>query len=303
MMSNSNNAALYRETSETLPGLCSAPWSILVPICSPLHVLNDHSWAAPPPPSPTPAFSNALAPPLDGMIIWPSEWLLMHHPQGWSNPPFCQHPPYPPTPSSHTTKQGGQQLWPGGHLFRFCWNHISKVENGYCCLEVWNWNDVWLGVLETCLVQQRSSRYDVQTRPCLQAETHSGVFVLGRVFVCQPSNQSDPLQIDISPTNPPSQLCKYCTVTVRAAWLVRTDQVLLMHGWKWQPAFCLHVRTHTFFASETLTIVSQKAVKKKVMWRCKRTLHFFNSCSAHYTHLRSLGHCEIFSRNLLENKR
>lgn len=46
--------------------------------------------------------------------------------------------------------------------------------------------------------------------------------MLGRVFVRQPSNQSDPLQTDISPTNPPSQLCKYCTVTVRAAHFAST---------------------------------------------------------------------------------
>lgn len=70
------------------------------------------------------------------------------------------------------------------------------------------------GKLDTSLVEQRNSRYDMRTRPRLQAETHAGVFMLGRVFVCQPSNQSDPLQTDISPTNPPPQLCKYCRVTV-----------------------------------------------------------------------------------------
>lgn len=95
-------------------------------------------------------------------------------------------------------------------------------------------NDLFLfgvcGKLDVCLVEQRNSRYDMWTRPRLQAETHAGVFMLGRVFVCQPSNQSDPLQTDISPANPPSQLRKHCTVTVRTALPTasHTDQFLLM---------------------------------------------------------------------------
>lgn len=77
MISNSNNGVLYRESSATLPGLCSGPWSILVPLCSPHHVLTDHSLDSPPPRprqgTPAPVLTNAYAPPLHGMIICPSK--------------------------------------------------------------------------------------------------------------------------------------------------------------------------------------------------------------------------------------
>lgn len=138
------------------------------------------------------------------------------------------------------------------------------------------------GKLDTYLVKQRNSRYDIWTRPHLQAKTHAAE-MLGRVFVCQPSNQSDPLQTDISPTNPPSQLSKYCTVTVRAgrprALTVHMEQVPLMV----EMTICFLPGYTGVHSQPLLTSCFPKDCRKKDVTLQIHVL-LFNSCSAHYTH-------------------
>lgn len=63
-------SGLKHETSDTLPVFCSVKWSIPVSICSPLHMLNDHSLAAC---SQTHMLTPRQAPPFNAIIICPSK--------------------------------------------------------------------------------------------------------------------------------------------------------------------------------------------------------------------------------------